>query len=217
MTTSKAFNVVERYKKAMRQFTIPRSSYLPPQVRGTEPYIPEGTDMAVWKYEVPSPGGDVILYYAIAFVAKQNKPLFHYRFRDSAHRDREIEKAAENRRLMIKVKEERQQERREFKHDLKEGDILYSSWGYDQTNCNFYEVIKVLGQKVIEIRELAQKTVRAEGVGDYVVPTPGQYARHSRPMRKQVAPGNSVRIESYAHAHKWDGKPKYQTSALYGH
>lgn len=216
MTT--ATEVVNRYKAAYRgKFWTPRSSYLPPEARDKDPYVPDGTDLAVWKYEKPTPGGTGTLYYAIAFVANQNKPLFHYRYPNEAARDQSIEKAAKDRRDTLERKQKKQQERREFKHEFNVGDILYTSWGYDQTNCSFFEVTKILGPKAVEIRELAQATDHSERGADYVVPIPGRYARHSQLMRKMVAPGNRVKIESYAHAHKWDGKPKYQTSALYGH
>jgi len=211
-----ASRVAERYVAAYRgRITLPRSSYLPPEVRGTDPYIPKGTDMAVWTYEVPR--GSKIKYFAIGFVGKQNKPLFHYSYRDERHREREIEERAKDRREQLEAKEKRRQERLKFQHSLNVGDILYSSWGYDQTNIDFYEVTKVIGPKFVEIRGLAQKTVRQDQTADYVVPIPGRYARNSKPMKKRVKPGDSVKITSYASAHKWGGKPLYQTSPLYGH
>jgi hypothetical protein len=214
MTT--ATQIVERYKQAIR-FTLPRESYLPKEVRGQKPYIPKGTDMAVWYYEVESRRDGKTKYYAIAFLGKQSKPFFHYSYRDERHREREVERIAQGRKEELEAKEERRQERLKFRHDFNVGDILYSSWGYDQTNINFYEVTKILGPKFIEIRELAQKIARSEKTADYVLPMPGRYARHSRPMKKRVAPGGIVKIESFQRAYKWDGKPKYQTSSLYGH
>jgi hypothetical protein len=212
-----ASQVVERYKEAYKgRFWMPRSSYLPPEVRGTDPYVPKGTDMAVWTYEREGKDGKT-KYYAIAFIGKQSKPHFHYTYRDERRREKAIEEAADSRRKTLEAKEERRQERLKFKHGLNVGDILYSSWGYDQTNIDFYEVTKVIGPKFVEIRALAQKTVRSEQTADYVAPIPGRFARNSRPMKKRVKPGDSVKITSYSSAYKWDGKPKYQTSPMYGH
>jgi hypothetical protein len=41
----------------------------------------------------------------------------------------------------------------EPKHDIKPGDIVYNSWGYDQTNIDFYQVVAVTA-KTISIREI---------------------------------------------------------------
>ncbi|MBF5824150.1 hypothetical protein HQI67_00200 [Escherichia coli] len=34
------------------------------------------------------------------------------------------------------------------------GDIFVSSWGYEQTNVNFYQVISVHGKKTVTVREI---------------------------------------------------------------
>jgi hypothetical protein len=46
-------------------------------------------------------------------------------------------------------------------HELKEGDILDSSWGYEQTNVDFYRVDKILGKKFFLVRKM--KSQRIEG------------------------------------------------------
>lgn len=43
-------------------------------------------------------------------------------------------------------------------HPFKAGDILYQSWGYDQTNIDFFEIIEVL-PKSVRIRPIGQNTV----------------------------------------------------------
>jgi hypothetical protein len=101
----------------------------------------------------------------------------------------------------------------------KVGDILYSSWGYNQTNIDFYEVSKVTGSMVV-VRRLEKRIVRRERVEEYVVPVPGQYT--GEPLRRKFAPdtwggGISVSINSYAVAYSWDGTPKGQTPAGWGH
>lgn len=45
--------------------------------------------------------------------------------------------------------------RKEFTNPYTVGQILYYTWGYDQTNVNFYQVIEATG-KTIVVRELAQ-------------------------------------------------------------
>ncbi|EEW8141382.1 hypothetical protein FSF79_025435 [Escherichia coli] len=34
------------------------------------------------------------------------------------------------------------------------GDVFVSSWGYEQTNVNFYQVISVHGKKTVTVQEV---------------------------------------------------------------
>ena len=99
------------------------------------------------------------------------------------------------------------------------GDILYSSWGYDQTNIDFYEVRKVTGSMVV-LQKLENKIVRNDGPMHYVVPVPGQHK--GVPLRRKFGPrwngeGYTVSIGSHASASLWDGTPKGETGWGYGH
>lgn len=104
---------------------------------------------------------------------------------------------------------------------VKVGDIFYSSWGYDQTNVNFYEVTGLTGASV-KVREVAQRVERSTPPQDYVVPVPGQYIGGE--MTKRISGGieggynrPSIRIDYSQTAWLWDGTPKYQTSTGWGH
>ncbi|MCH7081146.1 hypothetical protein CI715_01990 [Shigella sonnei] len=42
-----------------------------------------------------------------------------------------------------------------FKNDtVSVGDIFVSSWGYEQTNVTFYQVLSVHGKKTVTVREI---------------------------------------------------------------
>lgn len=186
-----------------------RDIYLPAEARGTAPLVPKGTDLAVWKYDVKG------VPYAIAFVGKQSKPFWHHRFRSDEERQRTIDETATSRLRTLQEKQRRVDEKKNFQHGLKKGDILASSWGYDQTNVDFYEVTEVVGKSVI-IREIASKD--ASPHGDRVVAVPGHFI--GSPMRKMPqGSGGSlyVKITSFANAYLWDGKPKYKTPFGSGH
>lgn len=99
------------------------------------------------------------------------------------------------------------------------GDILSSSWGYEQTNVEYYEVRKVTGS-IIVIQGLKNKVVRSSGHEVYVVPDLGQYKGEI--LRRKFSPtyspeGYSVRIHASSTAYKWDGRPEGQTAAGWGH
>mgnify|MGYP003662304800 CR=1 FL=1 len=40
---------------------------------------------------------------------------------------------------------------------LEENDILYSSWGYEQTNINFYKVKRLCGKTQVELVKIEKR------------------------------------------------------------
>lgn len=94
------------------------------------------------------------------------------------------------------------------------GTIFTASWGYDQTNVDFYEVVKVTTASVV-IREIAkaQETTDGGWTG-YVRPQPGTFL--GDPMTRRLKAGwdntPGVKVNSYAWARQWDGKPQRFTS-----
>ena len=69
--------------------------------------------------------------------------------------------------------------------------------------------------KSVTIQEIGSKVVDEEMTSNKVVPAPGHYI--GKPMVKRVTTGGGVRIESYAYAHKWDGRARSETKAEFGH
>lgn len=92
------------------------------------------------------------------------------------------------------------------------GNILVSSWGYDQTNADFYEIVGRTSSMVL-IREIDKKVVSQTETSARVVPVPGKFI--GPVMKKKPTPGfrpNTIRvnINSYSGASTWDGKPQLQ-------
>lgn len=141
----------------------------------------------------------------IAYAGKRTKPDARYTMRDRAQA---LQWAGE---YMGKLQAaaQRQAERRAEKaakraagHKLKPGDVLRCSWGYDQTNIDYYEVTRLIGKRMVEIRAIGAESVESGGMTGECVPRLGHYI--GEPMRKAVSDydGKSVRIASYASAHK---------------
>ena len=59
----------------------------------------------------------------------------------------------------------------EFRRSLRVGDILYSSWGWEQTNIDFYQVIAIRGSAV-DLRQLDQRTTEDSYMCGTTVPLP---------------------------------------------
>lgn len=114
----------------------------------------------------------------------------------------------------------------------KVGDILSSSWGYDQTNVDFYKVVKTtefsvwiqkLGQKITEITGWAHEKVVPTDSSDYQVriwdengSTAEFETRTHSIHRHKIQYGWSngsygVSLTSFSSASLWDGKPEDQS------
>ena len=51
-----------------------------------------------------------------------------------------------------------QEAKKRFENPYKVGDILHHSWGYDQTNCDFYQIVEVKKASVV-LRKIGTKSV----------------------------------------------------------
>lgn len=91
---------------------------------------------------------------------------------------------------------------------VKVGDIWYSSWGYEQTNIDYYEVTKVTKCYVwlTPISKLVEETGYDQG---YTMPCKGAFRGEAK--RHRINSYGTVTLTSYSDAYPWDGKPKYST------
>ena len=109
---------------------------------------------------------------------------------------------------------------------MKVGDFLYSSWGYDQTNIDFYKVVGLVGKTMVEIMPVCSKLDSSNPPCDMVVPSdePREYDvvlgmnRGDKNVFRKKAKDGSVTLRSgYYWASVCDDKPKYETSSGWGH
>ena len=182
-----------------------------------ERYIPAGYVPLV----IDNPA-DVVVYTnngadgkwsAICFAGKAVNATWYYLFKNEEAMLATVAKTVNNR-IARAAEVAKYKAERLAPTSLKEGDILYSSWGYDQTNVDFYKVKQVLGNNKVKIVQMNSKIVNQSLATDYVAPN----VEIGDEMIKVVnGKWNSVKITSYANAYLWDGQPKYETQAGYGH
>lgn len=154
---------------------------------------------------------------AMAFGGKRSKPDWHYRFKDETRLHAKIEDTLRGY-MDWQARKAKYKAQRNAPHNVKVGDIFKCSWGYDQTNIDFYECTAVLGA-MIEIREIGQMSEETMSMQGECVPMRGQFK--GDPMRKRVIMSGgdpSVRIHSFASAYRMApvaivaGAPVYQSS-----
>lgn len=186
---------------------FPRDFYLPRGIQ-TRVIRPEGTTIEAHVWEMAGKP------YACIFAGKANKPIAHHWYRSAECRDNAVEIAAEHDRRRRICKEESRKERAK-PHNFQVGHILESSWGYDQTNIDFYQVTAVLGPRMVEIRPIGQVCVRYDGGGsDKVVPDPDSF---TGPPSRHVVNHDRVKVREWGvWASIWDGNPRHQTALGWG-
>ena len=109
-----------------------------------------------------------------AWTPGMKRPRYVYR----AHTPEEYDKAME------RIRQEAERFRRHdeaqekavaaFRESLRVGDILYSSWGWEQTNIDFYQVVAIRGSAV-DLRQLDQRTTEDGYMCGTTVPLPGVF------------------------------------------
>lgn len=101
---------------------------------------------------------------------------------------------------------------------IKIGDIFSCSWGYEQTNIDFYIVVGLAGKTMVNLQKIGLKYVETGQYSDLVTANPSEITG-KRILRRKVydydSPG--VMISSFQWARLWNGKPESQTNSLYGH
>lgn len=97
------------------------------------------------------------------------------------------------------------------------GDVFYRSWGYDQTNVNFYVVVG-LTDKCVKLQECGSRAVvEAGGYTEVVADTTRRFGPVMTKRVKEGYSGPATAFNSYSDCYKWDGCPKYETGTGYGH
>lgn len=154
---------------------------------------------------------------AMAFGGKRNKPDWHFRFQDETRLNAKIADTLQGY-MDWQDRKAKYKAERNKPHNVKVGDIFRCSWGYDQTNIDFFECTKVIGA-MIEVRPISQMSEENGFMSGECVPCQGSYK--GDPMRKKVKMWNdepSIAIYSYANAYRMKpiatigNKPVFESS-----
>lgn len=152
---------------------------------------------------------------AIAYIGKQSKPYFHYRFTNEQQREEHINKFFDG----MKSHQEFKQSLKAAKsgaHNLKVGDIIYASWGYNQTNTNFFQVVAVT-KGTVTFGEIAQNVVDgSHGFMSESVTAKKDCFLNDKRYTRRADGQNCVTFAEYKGDYKlrlslYDGRPLYQS------
>lgn len=177
-------------------------------------FIPKGADLRVC---IPLKA-EIYLYEdaegrpcAKGFKGRKVGPVFNHYFGSEEKRETFVNGKVSEWQADAKRKAERRSEANQ-PHSLKVGDILYSSWGYEQTNVDFFKVVRLAGKTMIEVTELACESVQATGgMSDTVIASNRELGGSMRRKVNMWGSRPSISLTSFSNAYPWDGKPIHRS------
>lgn len=143
----------------------------------------------------------------------------HSRFRDQAQRRAYVaDLIATAGRIDAHHTSRRDQQRamRAQGHGLAVGDVLRATWGYEQTNIDWYQVTALIGSTMVEVRKIAGQCSSDLHMQGDTAPAVGHFT--GPPTRHRVSGSGehaSVKISSCQQAHKVQPSTVVAGVALY--
>lgn len=176
-----------------------------------ERFIPENsTKYEVGQYTIytyEKNGTALAVYYR---GNKMTKNIGHYRYANVEQRAKKVEEDMNR----YKEQEKRNAESKLagmmraqiFAATLQEGVILYYSWGYDQTNVDFFEVVGRKGKSTVLLRKIETDRGPEDGfMTANVMPKKGVYTGPAFEKRLKTD-WDALRMD-FGVAKLWDGTP----------
>jgi hypothetical protein len=152
---------------------------------------------------------------------KAINPYVNLLFRTTEARDQyltdALQSAKSHKDLMAERKEARKAQPDQM-DSVKLGDIFHWSWGYDQTNCDFFQVTKKIGKSTVELTAIGAKSIDKQGyssMSTHLVAMKDNFltGQWAKVLTKRVRFSNGVPYVSmcFGWCDKWDGKPEYNS------
>lgn len=137
----------------------------------------------------------------IGFKGKSIKANFHYVFKKAGEARNYADEFIAS---VNKAHAEKLSAKNNLERKLEVGDLLVSSWGYDQTNIDYYQVISLVGKSSVSIRQI-NKTKKIQNNNSMVgtcLPVPNDFLSGEF-TRRVIYDGLSVKIAgNYCSARK---------------
>ena len=123
--------------------------------------------------------------------ASKARHFYSFSTRDRANEWVAEQIASEQLRFDRKAQQKAEDKKRadEFRENWTVGTLLHGSWGYDQTNCEFFEIVARPTKASAVIRRIAGREVKdsAGFMSCNLQPAPGQFVGEE--IRKTIGPG----------------------------
>jgi hypothetical protein len=157
------------------------------------------------------------------YKGKSTKPIGYYYYPSNEKLEESLKGYKSRADARETWKEEKKAEK-SFIPMSKVGDVFCDSWGYDQTNIDYYEIIERPTTHYAIVKRIESRIIETNSCGDYVVsPSKGCYSeRYPKEIRVKLKKGyngdESFRVNSFSNASACDENERnYETGSYNGH
>jgi hypothetical protein len=166
---------------------------------------PEGLGIAYLADHVN--GGGKAQFSLMGYRGKSSKPAMYLLYGTSERRAEAVQQffsgLTETAAMKAGFKAER-----EKPHNFSVGDIIHHSWGWEQTQCDYYQILAVT-EHGATIQAIQSKSVPGSGGFMSERQTPTKDAFCGEPLKARINGHGEVTTLKHGSARKWDGTPQY--------
>jgi hypothetical protein len=147
------------------------------------------------------------------FSGRRSKPDNNYSFKTEADRAEwvieKIKQIDEMKKRKDALKAEKKAKKQEMLNSVNVGDVFYASWGYEQTNIDYYQVVGKKGQ-TLTFRKIRSEIVKETGpFSADVRPVKDDFI--GEPFKKRVS-AYSIKLDSVRYISKTDWNVTHHSS-----
>ena len=138
---------------------------------------------------------------AICYTGKRQKSDWHFSFLSLPSLEERVRQTVKGLQEAQTRKKERAQARN-APHTLALGDLLVSSWGWEQTNIDYYQVTKLVSKSFVEMTPIKQACSYDNSMSGDCTPLIGQFIGEAIKRKVSMVCGKpSVKIDSFRTAY----------------
>lgn len=178
--------------------TMPRDFYIP---QSAIKVSDKRSDAVAYLYATPRGEPCMMVFYG-----RQSKPVARFKYLSEAKRADAVAAYFKRRQEVAGWKADRRAAKAAQVRKVEVGGLYYTSWGYDQTNIDFYEVVELVGQKSALVRRVAcvdTSTGNEPWMTGKSIPAAGQYMGEAKLVR---VTGDTFKVDRH-YASRWSGRP----------
>ena len=146
----------------------------------------------------------------VAYKGRQGKPARFFYFSSAERRDRHLANYIDQQTEFEDVK----RARRNVDHGLAIGDIVYATWGYEQTNVDFFQVVRVPSTRSAVVRKLESEIIEdaPASMTGHATAKPDQFVAVGKEETRRACGVHMLNGGGvYGSLAKWDGRPRRVT------
>jgi hypothetical protein len=141
----------------------------------------------------------------IAYQGRRKKADMHVGCPSAAYREQRVSEWFGRLEGYAQQREAEREARKHFVCDIPVGTMFYRTWGYEQTNVDFYEVVALRGKRTVMLRPIVADTIECGSMSGTATPVAGKFKGEAFAARASSA--NEIRIDGRKAVQVWAGRP----------